>query len=749
MERRPSRYLSASNSDYEVALDQDSVSQQTAYRVGSRTPNVSPQPVLFLSGRKLKYLNVYQILYQAALKDNWRMAEPILKKDPRFASHKISERGETVLHIAAAARSTNFLGELMKLMETGDLELPNIDGSTAFCFAAASGLVEIAKAMREKNPNLPNIRGEEKALPITVAALVGNKAMVSYLFEVTNFDDLQQNELFELLETTIQNEMYDVALNIFEKDRKSLARKVLEGNTSVLIALARKSLVISNQNQGHLERYHILAACSPLWRMFKSVISMARRQFIPWFKVQVLQEKSLMKEQAGLLLEELWAECQREDTLLNLVEKENLLHTAAKAGNVEFLAVAIRNNPDLIWKVDQRNRTIFHVAVLHREDQVFSLIHQIGAIKDLIILIADDNSNNILHLAGKLGHPVHKHKIGHIQVSRNNPVQPPPSYDTVAAESVGQSVPSYADVATEPHQQSAHSYAGVAAEPHQQSADSYADVAPHQQSAPSAAHIVAGPHQQSAPSYADVVVESLQQLLQSVKGEEKIMPPSFLRVSGAALQMQREMLWFKEVEKIVPPSLHRSKNRDGKTPRQLFTEEHKQLLKEGERWMKDTANSCMIVATLIATMVFAAAFTVPGGNNGDIGTPIMLKLNAFAVFVISDAVALCGSIVSIIMFLSILTSRYAEDDFLVSLPAKLLFGLTALFVSIVSMLLAFVATFFLVYNNHRAWEPKLIAAFAGVPVALFGCLQYKLWFDVAKSTYWSKYLFRQGKHSLY
>ncbi|KAJ8545181.1 hypothetical protein K7X08_017764 [Anisodus acutangulus] len=109
------------------------------------------------------------------------MAEPILKKDPSLASHGISERGETVLHIAAAARSTNFLGELMKLMETGDLELPNIDGSTAFCFAAASGFVEIAKAMREKNPNLPNIRGEEKELPITVAALVRNKAMVSYL----------------------------------------------------------------------------------------------------------------------------------------------------------------------------------------------------------------------------------------------------------------------------------------------------------------------------------------------------------------------------------------------------------------------------------------------------------------------------------------------------------------------------------------------------------------------------------------
>ncbi|KAK4729699.1 hypothetical protein R3W88_022687 [Solanum pinnatisectum] len=130
--------------------------------------------------------------------------------------------------------------------------------------------------------------------------------------------------------------------------------------------------------------------------------------------------------------------------------------------------------------------------------------------------------------------------------------------------------------------------------------------------------------------------------------EEKIMPPSFLRISGAALQMQREILWFTEVEKIVPPIYHKLRNNDGKTPNELFTEEHKLLLKEGKRWMKDAANSYMIVATLIATMV-------------DNGIPILLKLNGFTVFIISDAVALFSSIVSIIMFLSILTSLYDND----------------------------------------------------------------------------------------
>ncbi|WMV44239.1 hypothetical protein MTR67_037624, partial [Solanum verrucosum] len=315
-------------------------------------------------------------------------------------------------------------------------------------------------------------------------------------------------------------------------------------------------------------------------------------------------------------------ECKKnaEKRLLKYLEKDKLLHFAAKTGNVEFLVVAINNHPDLIWKLD-RGWSIIHVAVLYREEKVFNLIHQIGGMKNLLIQKIDANGNNILHLVGRLG------------LSNN-------TFDNTV--------------------------------------------------------------------------------------QEKIMPPSFLKVSGAALQMQREILWFKEVEKLVPPFLLKVKNYDEKTPRELFTEEHKQLLKDGEKWMKDTANSCMLVASLIATVVFAVGFTVPGGNNSSNGIPVLLNSKGFMVFVISDAVALFSSIVSIIMFLSILISRYGEDDFLVSLPAKLFFGLTALFLSIISMLVAFAATFFLVYRNHTIWEPKLIIVFAGIPVALFGCLQYKL-----------------------
>ncbi|KAF7820582.1 ankyrin repeat-containing protein NPR4-like [Senna tora] len=56
------------------------------------------------------------------------------------------------------------------------------------------------------------------------------------------------------------------------------------------------------------------------------------------------------------------------------------------------------------------------------------------------------------------------------------------------------------------------------------------------------------------------------------------------RISGPAFQMQSELQWFK-------------------------------LRDDGEKWMKETASSCSVVGALVVTIMFAAAFTVPGGNN--------------------------------------------------------------------------------------------------------------------------------------
>ncbi|XP_071735328.1 uncharacterized protein [Rutidosis leptorrhynchoides] len=320
--------------------------------------------------------------------------------------------------------------------------------------------------------------------------------------------------------------------------------------------------------------------------------------------------------------------------ILNGTPKETyssrILFIAAEMGNTTFLVELIRRYPDLIWKVNDNNQTIFHIAVKHRQEGIYNLLYEIGSMKDMITPLKDQQNNNMLHLVGKI---------------------------------------------------------------------------------------------------------AKQKQLEDV--------------SGVALQMQRELLWFKEVKSMIPHSYRERKNEDGLTPHELFTQEHKELVTLGEQWMKDTASQCMVVAALIATMVFAAAFTIPGGYDQNTGIPMFRSKPTLVAFVVADAISLFSSSASILMFLSILTSRYAERDFLESLPNKLMLGLATLFLSITTMTLAFGVSFFALYNKGFLWIPILIGVFAVMPVFLYIKLQFSLFVDVIRSTYGSRYLFKPAKQVLY
>ncbi|XP_048326665.2 ankyrin repeat-containing protein ITN1-like [Ziziphus jujuba] len=151
--------------------------------------------------------------------------------------------------------------------------------------------------------------------------------------------------------------------------------------------------------------------------------------------------------------------------------------------------------------------------------------------------------------------------------------------------------------------------------------------------------------------------------------------------------------------------------------------------------MKETATSCTVVGALIITMMFAAAFTVPGGNNDDSGFPISLNEKLFMIFLISDSLSLFSSTTSVLMFLGILTSRYAEQDFLQSLPRKMMIGLFTLFFSIASMMVAFCATLFIVLRERYSWIFIPVICLASIPVTLYLFLQFPLLVDIFRYTY--------------
>ncbi|XP_057987164.1 uncharacterized protein LOC110640535 [Hevea brasiliensis] len=224
---------------------------------------------------------------------------------------------------------------------------------------------------------------------------------------------------------------------------------------------------------------------------------------------------------------------------------------------------------------------------------------------------------------------------------------------------------------------------------------------------------------------------------------------------GPALQLQEELQWFDRVKSVVPsyyPLLRAKMSKESQnrlkfarviakeefknplTPRMLLELTHKTQLQEAQTWIKGTSQSCSTVAALVATVVFAAAYTIPGGVN-ERGFPVFLRAPYFIFFTVMDVIALAFSLTSVVAFLSILTSPFELDDFRRSIPWKLKFGFILLFLSVISAMLAFGATILLVIRSEKEWTTSLISIAAFFPVSVFTILQIHLYRTVIQDAF--------------
>lgn len=187
------------------------------------------------------------------------------------------------------------------------------------------------------------------------------------------------------------------------------------------------------------------------------------------------------------------------------------------------------------------------------------------------------------------------------------------------------------------------------------------------------------------------------------------------------------------VRALVPEHFTFRTNKDDKTGGEIFKQKHKDLVKESSEWLKETSNSCSVVAALIAGVSFATSSSVPGGT--DKGKPELEGQPAFDAFAIASLIGLCFSVTALIMFLAILTSRKQAQDFRKSLPLKLLFGLSSLFVSIASMLVSFCAAHFFVLKDKykNILFPVYIATC--LPVTFYAVVQFPLYADLLKAIF--------------
>ena len=188
------------------------------------------------------------------------------------------------------------------------------------------------------------------------------------------------------------------------------------------------------------------------------------------------------------------------------------------------------------------------------------------------------------------------------------------------------------------------------------------------------------------------------------------------------------------VKDNMPPNFCHQVNKDGKTPDEILNETHMEIVKDGGEWLKNTSNSCSVVATLIAAVVFPASTTVPGGLNDSSGMPIFVKHPAFSLFAASTLVALCSSIFALFLFLTILTTQYQLKDFRSNVPKKLLLGMTLLFVSIGSMLISFCAGQFFLLKSKLKDKAFPVYTVICLPIILLPIALFPLYFQLLKVT---------------
>ncbi|KAL5546524.1 hypothetical protein UlMin_006211 [Ulmus minor] len=109
--------------------------------------------------------------------------------------------------------------------------------------------------------------------------------------------------------------------------------------------------------------------------------------------------------------------------------------------------------------------------------------------------------------------------------------------------------------------------------------------------------------------------------------------------------------------------------------------------KEESEYFKNMANVNLIVATIIASITFAAIIQIPGGYQSSNGMPILMKNPSFRIFLVCDSLAFGVSAgLMFIHFLSAFVSRVLSKTY--AYPVILIYSLTCL--SIVSTVLAFI-----------------------------------------------------------
>ncbi|KAJ6367408.1 hypothetical protein OIU78_000043 [Salix suchowensis] len=110
------------------------------------------------------------------------------------------------------------------------------------------------------------------------------------------------------------------------------------------------------------------------------------------------------------------------------------------------------------------------------------------------------------------------------------------------------------------------------------------------------------------------ILHTIRRKIKDFVSDEKMKGPAFLS--------QEELLC---VEKFTPSHFLNHESTKKLTAEEFFVAANCELLDLARERLKITVEGCSVVAVLIATVAFAAAYTAPGGSNQSTGVPVLNK----------------------------------------------------------------------------------------------------------------------------
>ncbi|CAL9767546.1 unnamed protein product [Musa acuminata subsp. burmannicoides] len=187
-----------------------------------------------------------------------------------------------------------------------------------------------------------------------------------------------------------------------------------------------------------------------------------------------------------------------------------------------------------------------------------------------------------------------------------------------------------------------------------------------------------------------------------------------------AMQMQDELRWFETVRHMVPKELVNYRNNTQKTAQEIFTESHQDMLKNCKDQLMEMGKTC---SSLVAAVVFASSFSIPGEKDPATGNPVYFNRLPFKIFSHAYVIGLSSAATSLVLFLSLVISPYKQQQFRRAIPAKYFFACLSFGVALMAFLVSFTCNIFLqIYGGQRSERKDLIPLLLELMVFPFVCV---------------------------